>query len=153
MELGPDFYAWFELLTKHQAKYLMVGAHAVAAHGMPRMTGDLDTFVKPTKDNAKRVLKALNAFGFGTLGFDASDFAEPDRVTMLGRPPIRIDILTGISGISFDQAWESHIVVRFGDLDLPFLGLEALRINKAAAGRPKDLADIAWLNELEGRLG
>src|SRR5262249_25595677 len=116
-----------------------------AAHAEPRFTGDLDVFVEPAKANATRLLAALAEFGFGTVGLSAEDFTRPDRVAQLGYPPVRIDILTSISGVTFREAWKGRVATRLGGIDVAVLGVQELVKNKRAAGRPKDLADLALL--------
>jgi len=147
MKLHRDFKEFLSLLLSHQVRFLVIGAHALAVHGRPRYTGDLDIFIDPTKANAKRLLLALSEFGFGGVGLRVEDFITPDRVAQLGYPPVRIDILTAISGVTFAQAWRGRKVSRIGTLELVFIGASEFMINKRASGRPKDLADIALLEE------
>src|SRR5207247_877381 len=123
--------------------------HAVAGHGEPRLTEDLDVFVEPTLRNAQRLRDALVDFGFGLVAPSVEDLARPDKVFMLGRKPWRIDILTSIAAVSFEEAWESRVEVRFVRKPLYVIGLEALLKNKRAAGRDKDLRDVALLEEHE----
>lgn len=127
---------------------MVVGAYAMAAHGVPRATGDIDIWVPADEANALRVFKALARFGapLEALGVQARDFAAPDRVVQIGLPPRRIDVLTGVSGIDFASAWERRSSARFSDLTVPVLGREDLVTNKRAAGRPKDLADLTVLD-------
>src|SRR4029453_1643441 len=126
----------------------LVGAHALAAHGRPRATQDLDVLVAPTAANARKVAAALAEFGFAKLGADWAWFTKPYRVTMLGRIPFRIDILPGISGGSFRDAWKNRVIMATDIGELAVLGLTELRANKRAAGRPKDLLDRALLDDL-----
>jgi hypothetical protein len=127
--------------------FLVVGAHAMAAHGVPRATGDLDIWVRPDPENANKVWRALIDFGtpMEALQFSLTDLTIPGTVFQIGLPPRRVDILTDIDGITFDQAWPSRTVERVGDLEVPFLGRQALLQNKKASGRPKDLADVEML--------
>lgn len=127
----------------------MVGAHALAIHGAPRSTGDLDVWIRPTRANAKRVLQALETFGapLQALSISVEDLSTPGRVCQFGVPPRRIDVLTQISGVDFEDAWKGRVVRRLAEMSLPFLGLEAYKANKQAAGREKDLADLALLNQ------
>ena len=127
--------------------YIIVGAHALAAHGLPRATGDLDVLVRPSDDNAARVYRALARFGAPLEAHHVTeaDFATLGVVYQLGLPPRRIDILTQISGVSFDEAWASSIELSVQGQPTRFLGRQALLQNKRAAGRPKDLADVAAL--------
>lgn len=132
-------------------RFVVVGAHAVAAAGRPRATQDLDILVEPSQRNADRLGRALRAFGFPELAARAHRFAEPDRMATLGAPPLRIDVMTSITGVDFAEAWAGRRRARFGRLVVPFLGPRELLKNKAAAGRPKDLADLALLAEVAPR--
>jgi hypothetical protein len=128
-------------------RFLVVGAHALAAHGVPRVTGDMDVWVEPTMSNASRVWRALGAFGapLGTLDISESDFTSPEQVVQLGLPPYRIDILTSISGVEFAEAWDGRLESRLFGVPVAFLGRDAFIRNKLASGRTKDLADIEAL--------
>jgi hypothetical protein len=139
-----DFKDFLELLTKHDVKALIIGAFAVAFHAKPRFTKDLDIFVEATPENAERLLRAIDAFGFGTLGLTADDFA-PRRITQLGYPPNRIDLVTSIDGVTFEDAWASRVAGKYGGIDVWYIGRDALVRNKAAAARPQDLMDLATL--------
>jgi hypothetical protein len=132
-------------LSEAGADHLVVGAHALAAHGFPRATGDLDILVRPTPENAERVWRALVSFGAPLHDLTEADLSAPDVVFQIGVVPCRIDILTGISGVNFDEAWAGRVQVRVGGLDVAVLGRDALLRNKRSAGRPKDLLDAAWL--------
>lgn len=140
--LSKDFKEFVELLNAHGAEYLVVGGYAMAAYGRPRQTGDLDIWLKCDIDNARRVMSALDEFGFGGLGLAEQDFCTPDQVVQLGYPPFRIDLLTGIDGVDFDTAWTGRFEYALGDLTIPFIGLDALKQNKRASGRPRDLDDL-----------
>ena len=146
--MNRDFVEMLSALSAAGADFLIVGAHALAAHGRPRATGDLDLWVRPTPENADRVWSALQVFGAPLFDLAKADLASPAVVFQIGVPPCRIDILTEISGVRFEDAWRRRIVLRIEEQDLPFLGREDLLANKRAAGRAKDLGDIAWL---EGR--
>ncbi len=145
MRLDRDFSEFVESFARHEVRYLIVGGYALAAHGLPRATGDLDTWVWVHRSNAERIVAALEEFGFGGLGLTVSDFEETGRVVQLGYSPYRIDILTSIDGVEFDQAWERRITVSIGTSSLPIIGRDDLVANKVAVGRPQDLADIARL--------
>jgi len=147
MDLQPDFRELLALFNANDVEYLIVGGYALAYHGAPRYTGDLDLLVKPDTGNAERVLIALEQFGFGALGLSAADFIAPGQVVQLGVPPVRIDLLTSLSGVSWDEAWASRQPGRYGDLDVVFIGRETFIANKRASGRQRDLADI---EDLEG---
>jgi hypothetical protein len=132
-------------LTARNVRFVVVGGHALAYHGRPRYTRDLDVFVEPTPENAARLLLALEDFGFGGLDLTIADFDKPGKVVQLGVAPNRIDLLTMIDGVSFDQAWDGRVVGRFGSESVPFLGRRELLANKRAVGRLQDLADIEAL--------
>lgn len=148
MQLPPDWSEFLSALKCHGVRFLLVGAHALAAHGRPRATQDLDVLVAPTAANARKVSAALAEFGFTKLAADWTWFTKPYRVTMLGRIPFRIDVLTSISGVSFTVAWRNRITMATDIGEIAVLGLADLRANKLAAGRPKDLLDLALLDEL-----
>lgn len=147
--MNEDFRDILTALLGSGARFLVVGAHAMAAHGVPRATGDLDLWVARDDDNAARVFSALKGFGapITALGVTLADLTRADYVIQIGLPPRRIDILTGISGVAFDDAWENCLMHNVGGLNLPFLGREALVRNKRATGRAKDLADLEALGE------
>jgi hypothetical protein len=123
----------------------VVGGHAVAFHGHPRFTGDIDFFLRPTEANARRALAALRAFGFGGLNLEPQDLTAPGRVVQLGRPPDRIDLLTSISGVTFEKAWRTRVAGNLDEHLVCFLGRSALLRNKEASGRAKDRSDVAAL--------
>ncbi|MEA2342071.1 MAG: hypothetical protein QOF63_240 [Thermoanaerobaculia bacterium] len=139
-----DFRDFLQLLGQHDVKALIIGAFAVAFHAKPRFTKDLDIFVEATADNGERLLRAIDAFGFGILGLTVDDFA-PGRVTQLGFPPNRIDLVTSIDGVTFEEAWASRVAGKYADIDVWYIGRETLVRNKAAAARPQDLMDLATL--------
>ncbi|HEX9703674.1 MAG TPA: hypothetical protein VGA20_00310 [Gemmatimonadales bacterium] len=143
--MNRDFVEMLSALRDAGAEYLVVGAHALAAHGRPRATGDLDLWVRPTPQNARRVWTALQTFGALLTDIKLDDLTSPDLVFQIGVVPNRIDIMTGVSGLDFADAWNSRITVRLTGLDVSVIGREALIRNKRAAGRPRDLADIADL--------
>jgi hypothetical protein len=132
-------------LSAQRVEYLVVGAFALAAHGLPRATGDIDVWVRASADNAPRVAAALAAFGAPVDGISVSDFAAPGSVVQLGVAPCRIDILTQIDGLTFDEAWPCRMEVVIGDLTVPVLSRDHLIRNKQASGRPKDRADVQAL--------
>lgn len=138
-------------LSAENAVFLVVGAHAVGIHGVPRATGDLDIWIRPDAENAPRVWRALVEFGapVEATGLTPADLERPDTVYQIGLPPRRIDILTEISGVGFDEAWGSRVMSRVGGLEVPFLGREELLRNKKASGRLKDLADLEMLEQRE----
>ena len=147
MSVSKDFEELFECLNARGVKALIVGAYAVAFHGRPRFTKDIDVFVEPSRDNADRVVMALADFGFGSLGLTAADFEQPGRVVQLGYPPNRVDLLTAIDGVDFDAAWRGRAEGRYGATAVFYLGKEELIRNKSASGRPQDLVDLSLLQE------
>jgi hypothetical protein len=136
-------------LSAEGAEYLVVGAHALAAHGMPRATGDLDLWVRPTSENARRVWRALEAFGAPLHDLTLEDLSRPEIVFQIGLAPNRIDILTSITGVDFEEASKNHITVEIEGLEIPVLGRAELIRNKRIVGRARDLADIEDLGEPE----
>lgn len=146
-ELFRDTLDLLDAFHEAGVQFVIIGAHALAAHGIVRATGDFDVLVKPNPANARRVVRALEAFGAPLEAHQVveSDFARVGTVYQLGLPPCRIDILTGISGVSFADAWGTHITVELGERRLPVIGRDALIRNKRASGRAKDLLDVAAL--------
>ncbi|WP_153558107.1 hypothetical protein [Roseimaritima sediminicola] len=147
MDLNPDFRDMLHALNDADADFLVVGAYAVAAHGYPRATGDLDIWVRADVGNAPRVIAALSAFGAPMDQISEKDFASPSLVFQIGVPPSRIDIMTDISGVDFGAAWDSRISITIDDITFSVLGRADLLANKRASGRPKDLADLDALGE------
>lgn len=144
---------WFDMivaLMDADARFMVVGAHALAIHGVPRATQDLDVWIDPHPANTPRVMRALAGFGapVGDLKVTEEDLQRPDTVIQLGLPPNRIDLLTSVSGIrEFEDAWRTRVAHEVHGRTVPFIGREALITNKLAAGRPRDLADAAQLSE------
>ncbi len=147
MEVQPDFRDLLKLFNAHKVEYVVIGGYALAFHGAPRYTGDLDIFVKPNPENAQRIMKALGAFGFGSLELTAEDFQSPDRVIQLGVPPVRIDILTSVTNITWETAAANRIEGKYGDVVVFYMGRAEFVANKRAVGRKKDLADLEALGE------
>lgn len=142
MKLQKDLKEFVALLTSLKIDFVIVGAHAVAFHGFPRFTGDIDLFIRPSLENARQIIKALNSFGFPLSDQLEITLTEPEKVIQLGRAPNRIDLLTSITGVSFDEAWENSIPTELDGVSVRMLSLEMLLKNKKASGRPKDLADV-----------
>jgi hypothetical protein len=144
-----DFRDFVAELVRAEARFLIVGAHALGVHGIPRATVDLDIWVESSRENANRLWSALAAFGapLASLELQKSDFTRADIVVQIGLPPYRIDILTGVSGISFDEAWAERVEAAFEGVQAPFIGRAALIRNKRATGRTKDLSDLEALGE------
>jgi hypothetical protein len=143
--MNPDFIDLLRAFAAVEVRFLVVGAYALAAHGRPRATGDLDVWVEATPDNAARVMRGLAAFGAPLTDVSAKDFAVEGVTYQIGVPPGRIDILTELTGLTFAEAWPDRVRKRFGDTEVDFIGLRAFIRNKRATGRPKDLADIDGL--------
>lgn len=151
--MNEDFRDLLAALLAAEARFLVVGAHALAVHGVPRATGDLDVWIAADPVNAERVWSALLSFGapVAAMGVSREDLTRPDMVVQIGLPPRRIDILTAISGVAFDEAWSGHVTHEAGGLPVPFLGRAELVRNKRASGRTKDQADLEALGEAGGR--
>jgi hypothetical protein len=147
MEHQRDFKELLELFNGHKVDYLIVGAYALAFHGAPRMTGDLDILVRPTPGNAKRILDALRHFGFGTVGLTEGDFVEQEQVVQLGVPPVRVDLLTSLTGVTFEEADSEKAAGEYGGVPVHYIGREQLIKNKRATGRLRDQADLEALGE------
>lgn len=143
--MNPDFVDLLRAFIEADVRFLVVGAYALAAHGRPRATGDLDVWVESTEENAVRIMRALAAFGAPIQELSAADLARPGVVYQIGVPPGRIDILTDLTGLTFAEAWSTRISQRFGDLSIDLIGRDAFVKNKRATGRLKDLADIEGL--------
>jgi predicted nucleotidyltransferase len=140
--LNPDFREFIGSLNDNGVKYLVVGGYAVAFHGHPRYTKDLDIWIQVSAQNASNVIKALKAFGFGSLGLTEQDFLIPDQVVQLGYPPNRIDLIALVDGIDFDECYPAHIETEIDGVFVKFIDLENLKKNKKASGRLQDLADL-----------
>ncbi len=147
MEIHKDFKEFIGLFNSHGVEYVIVGGYALAFLGAPRYTGDLDFFVKPDKTNASKILSALKAFGFGSLKLQESDFTEPDKVIQLGVPPVRIDIVTSITGVEWSQVYNNKIESVLGGQKVFFISKDDFIKNKKAISRHKDLADIEALGK------
>jgi hypothetical protein len=145
--MNRDFVEMLSALDAARVEFLIVGAHALAAHGIPRATGDLDIWVRPDPANASRVLDALRVFGAPLFDLTLDDLIGTETVFQIGLPPSRIDILTGVSGVTFTEAWPGRIEIEIAGLKVPVIGREDFVRNKKSSGRPKDLADIAMLDE------
>ncbi|MCF7943408.1 MAG: hypothetical protein K9L21_03135 [Spirochaetia bacterium] len=145
VNIPKDFKEFIQLLNEHRVRYLIVGGYAVAYHGYPRSTGDIDIFIDTEAENANVLLEALNEFGFGGLGLSADDFTVSDQVIQLGYPPLRIDLLTSIDGVSFGEAWNNRNEYTDGHLTLQIISREDLVKNKLSTGRHRDLADAEEL--------
>ncbi len=147
MKIHRDLREFIALLNSHAVEYVIVGGHAVAYHGYPRFTGDVDFFVRASAANAARLISVLHTFGFTDTADLEPTLIETGKVVQLGRPPNRIDILTGISGISLAEALDGSVATELDGLPVPMIGFDALVKNKSATGRPKDLADLEQLKK------
>lgn len=145
MTLANDFRECAESFVAREVRFMIVGGHAVMTHGYVRVTDDFDLWIDAAPDNAARVVQALADFGFGSLGLSPSDFTAPDSVLQLGRRPLRIDILTSISGVSFEACYPNRVMVDVDGSALPFIGRACLIANKKASGRLKDQLDVEEL--------
>lgn len=145
MKLSPDLKEFIALLNAHRVEYLIAGAYALALHGCPRYTGDVDIFVRTGEVNAQRLEAAVHEFGFASTGLTAADFQEPDCVIQLGHVPNRVDILTSLTGLDFERAWQERLPGKLDGVPVYFLSKACFIKNKQATGRPQDIADIARL--------
>jgi hypothetical protein len=143
--VNKDFAEMLSTLSDEHVDFIVVGAHALAAHGLVRATGDIDIWVRPTLENAGRVVGALKRFGAPLHDLTTEDLTKADTVFQIGVPPGRIDLLSGISGVEFDDAWPRSLEVDLGFRTVRFLSRQDMLANKRASGRPKDLLDLAWL--------
>lgn len=143
--LGSDLHGFLSLCLRNGLRFLVVGGYAVAVHGHPRFTKDLDIWIMVDPENAARIVRVLDEFGFASAGLTAADFGAEGYVLQLGHPPNRIDILTGITGVEFESCWERRFIGPLGDLSVPFIGYSDLERNKLATGRDQDRADVSAL--------
>jgi hypothetical protein len=147
--MNPDFVDLLRALLAANARFMVVGAYAVGIHGWPRATKDLDVWVEPSLENAPKLIAALKEFGAPLMGLTEEDLKEPGVGLQIGMPPLRIDILTTVSGLTFAEAWATHVEPQVTEgLRCPVIGLDALLANKRASGRAQDLADVAALDRL-----
>lgn len=147
--LSRDFRDILSAFSDAGVEFLLVGAYALSAHGLVRATGDLDLWVRSTKENAARVHRALLAFGAPAEQVRVEDFIKPESVIQIGVPPLRVDVLTSISGVEFEEAWSARITLRLDGIEVPVLSRKHLIANKRAADRPKDRLDLRWLESGE----
>ena len=140
--LNQDFREFIQSLDDNHVRYLVIGGYAVAVHGYPRYTRDIDIWIEMTPDNAANMVKALEQFGFGSLGLQISDFLTPDQIIQLGYPPNRIDLITTPPGIEFKSCYASRVEVEIDGVMVSFIDLDNLKKSKKASGRLQDLADL-----------
>lgn len=143
--LSQDFKEFMQSLNDNHVRYLVIGGYAVALHGHPRYTKDIDIWIEMSPDNAANTVKALEQFGFGSLGSKAADFLVPDQIIQLGYPPNRIDLLTTATGVDFESCYASRVQVVIDEITVNFIDLDNLKKNKKATGRLQDLADLESL--------
>lgn len=148
--LNSHFQEFIALLERNRVRYLIVGGYAVGLHGFPRYTGDIDFLIAITEENAKQILKTFRDFGFGDLGLKEEDFLEEEIVVEIGREPLKIQILTGIDGVTFEECWKDRREVQLSGMAIPFIGIESLLKNKAASPRAKDKIDLEELKRIQG---
>lgn len=147
MKLEKDFEEFISLLNVHEVKYVVVGAYAVSFYARPRNTGDIDFFIGNSRENISRLFKVLEAFGFGALDVSYDDLQKENTVLQLGYEPVRIDIMTGISGLTFERVFENSVAGKLGDEDVNFISLDDLITNKRASDRIQDHADAELLEK------
>lgn len=145
--LNQEFLEFIELLEENRVDYLIVGGYAVGFHGFPRYTGDIDFFVAVAKQNSQRILKVFEQFGFGDIGIEASDFLKEDFIVEIGREPKKIQVLTGIDGVTFQECYPNRVEIDYQGVKLRFISIDDLLRNKRASGRPKDLIDLGELKK------
>ena len=147
MEIQKDFKELLELFNAHKVDYIIVDGYALAFHGAPRFTGDIDLLVKADSENAKRVLGALEEFGFGSLGLSEADFVLPNNVIQLGVSPVRVDIMTSLTAVGWEKAQADRVQGNYGDTPAYFISKADFIVNKRALGRKRDLADLEALGQ------
>jgi len=147
MEAQKDFKELLVLFNEHKVEYVIVGGYALAFHGAPRYTGDIDILIHPDTANAHRILKALDKFGFGSVDLMEADFEKPENVIQLGVPPVRVDIITSLTGVSWEDACAGRIQGKYGDITVYYIGRKQFISNKRAVARKQDLADLEALGE------
>lgn len=149
MKVEKDYEELLKLFNKNKVKYCLIGAYAVAFYAKPRYTKDIDILVNPDKENACRIIKALNEFGFRKLGLTEEDFSKEDKIIQLGYEPVRVDILTSIKGSNFEEIWQNRKVSKFGSQKVFFIGIKELIKNKKLSERKQDKADLEVLLPLK----
>ena len=147
INVEKDILDFLELCNKYEVKYLVIGGYAVSIHGHPRSTKDIDVCIEMSEMNASKMVQTLKDFGFGSLELNKQDFLKRDSITQLGFPPLRIDILNDLDGVSFEEAWKNKKIVNFENVPINFIGYSDLLIVKQKAGRPQDIADVERLKK------
>lgn len=152
MELDKDFKEFIGLLNDHEVQYMIVGGYSVAHHGFPRYTGDIDIWIKPSSANGQKMMKVIDEFGFGSLGLKPGDFTLTDMVVQFGVEPLRIDVLTAVSGLaSFDEAFTHIDKAKYDELDINFIGYNDLIKNKVVTNRLQDQRDVQELKKIHNQ--
>jgi predicted nucleotidyltransferase len=152
MTLEKDFEDFVVLLNKHHVDYMIVGGYALAFHGKPRHTGDLDIWIDISNDNAKKMTDVIVDFGMRALGIEKEDFLQKGIITQIGYPPLRIDILNEIDGVDFKEAYSSKLIIDVDGMKINYIGLDDLIKNKTSSGRQQDLTDVNSLKKLKKKL-
>ena len=147
MKESQDFKEFIELLNKHDVRYLIVGGYALSYHSRPKFTQDIDFWIDIDRENAKKVLQVLDDFGFGNLGISIEDLMTAEKILQLGVEPLRIDLLTSVDGLHFDQAYKVKVRGNYFDVTADIISLDDLIKNKKASGRKKDLHDLDWIEQ------
>jgi hypothetical protein len=147
VDLAPDFSEFCALLSGHRVEFVIVGAHALAFHGAPRFTGDLDILVRPTAENGRRLIAAIAAFGFPTASLTPEGVVSPRTVIEMGVPPVQLHVMSAVDGVTWDEVWQGREAGPLGPHTVFFIGRSQFLKNKRAAARPRDLADVAALTE------
>lgn len=148
MILAKDFEDFIKLLNNYEVEYMVVGGYAMAFHGKPRYTGDLDIWINVSDKNAEKLLKVIDAFGMASLGFEKADFLQPGYISQIGYPPLRIDLLNNIDGVDFQEAYGNRQKIVEGDLEICYIGIQELLANKIASGRKMDLVDVQEIKKI-----
>jgi len=148
MTLAQDFEDFIRLLNKHQVDYMVVGGYALAFHGKPRHTGDLDIWINSSESNAEKLVIVIQEFGLASLGLNKSDFMQEGYVTQIGYPPLRIDILNTIDGVKFENAYPNKLLLDVNGIEIRYIGLKEFIENKTASGRSQDIADLREIKKL-----
>jgi len=148
MELYSAFEEFIEFLNKHSVKYLVVGGYVVSFYTFPRNTGDIDIFIESTEDNARKIITVLEEFGFGYLNMSIDDLLKSEQIIQLGNSPVRIDIITSIDGVEFEEAYKNKSLIKLGEVkNVSIISLKDLLKNKTGTGRPKDIQDAEQLKK------
>ena len=148
-QLPQDFTDFLSLLNKHQVEYLLIGGYAVGLHGYVRATNDIDVWIEASIQNAIKTESAIREFGFDLPTLSPDRLIEKGQVTRMGHPPMRIEVLNSISGVSFREAYARKLIVSIGTLEIPMISLQDLLVNKRCSGRTKDLADVEELERFQ----